>query len=51
MSLHASAALSGFGLGLELGSELRESAWEAVALEADAFDGATERGRLGRGER
>ena len=32
---------------MEVGSELGETGWEAVALEADAFDGATERGRLG----
>lgn len=38
-------------LGLEVGSEVHESGREAVTFEADAFDGATEGGCLGGGER
>ena len=37
----------GVGLGLEVGSELGEAGWEAVALEADAFDGASQGRGLG----
>jgi hypothetical protein len=39
--------MSGLELCLEVGSELGEAGREAVAFEADAFDGATECGRLG----
>ena len=37
----------GVGLGLEVGSELGEAGWEVVALEADAFDGASQCRGLG----
>jgi hypothetical protein len=47
----ASARDPGPRLGLEVSSEAHEAGWEAVAFEADAFDGATERGGLGGGER
>ena len=33
--------------GLEVGSELGETTWEAVPFEADAFDGASQHGCLG----